>query len=86
MISKNIFKVEELFFIEGRGTIVTGILISGLLKKGMKVIINGKSSILTSIEIHNQSTETLLIGVPAGLLLSNINKKDVVIGNSYNFE
>jgi selenocysteine-specific translation elongation factor len=86
MINRSIFKVDDVFFIEGRGTIVTGTLISGLLKKGMKAIINGKSSALISIEAHNQSLESLSIGTPAGLLLSDINKKDVVKGNTYTFE
>ena len=70
----------------GRGTVVTGKLTDGLLRKGMKTSINGKQSEVLAIEAQNKSLETLTTGSVAGLLLSNVDKNDIQRGNSYFFE
>jgi len=81
----NSFQVEDIFSITGVGTIATGKMIQGSLRKGMKCIINGKQSEILSIEAKNETIETLTTGVSAGLLLSNVNKADIKIGDIYNF-
>lgn len=86
MISQTTFQVEDVFSIEGRGIVVVGKLIDGIARKGMKAVINGKQSEITSIEAENKSLESITIGMPAGLLLSNINKDDVQKGSAYHFQ
>jgi translation elongation factor EF-Tu-like GTPase len=86
MIDRIIFQVENIFSIEGRGTVVVGELIEGIARKGIKTIINGKQSEILTIESHNKSLESLTTGVPAALLLSNIKKDDVQKGNTYHFQ
>lgn len=86
MISQATFQVEDVFSIQGRGIVVVGKLTNGIAKKGMKGVINGKQSEITSIEAENKSLESITTGMPAGLLLSNISKDDVQKGNTYSFQ
>lgn len=86
MISQATFQVEDIFSIQGRGIVVVGKLTNGIAKKGMKSVINGKQSEITSIEAENKSLESITTGMPAGLLLSNINKDDIQKGNTYSFQ
>ena len=86
MLNQVSFQVEDIFSIMGRGIVVTGQLSSGFIKKGMKTVINGKQSEILSIESKNQSLESLNAGTPAGLLLSNIKKDDIVKGNILSFQ
>lgn len=86
MISQATFQVENVFYIQGRGIVVVGKLTNGIAKKGMKGVINGKQSEITSIEAENKSLESITTGMSAGLLLSNINKDDVQKGNTYSFQ
>jgi len=85
MKEKNIFKADDVFSIMGAGVIVVGKLNSGILKKGMKSIINGKNSEILKIESQKQSVELLNTGMSAGLFLSNISKDDIQNGE-YSFE
>lgn len=80
------FHSEDVFSIMGRGTVVAGKLTDGLLRKGMKTVINEKQSEILAIEAQNKSLESLTTGSVAGLLLSNVDKNDIQIGNSYSFE
>lgn len=86
MIDQTAFQVEDAFSITGRGTVVTGKLIKGIARKGMKSVINGKQSEILAIEAQNQSFESIATGMSAGLLLSNIEKDDIQRGNSYYFQ
>ena len=86
MTDKNIFKAEDVFSLEGLGTILAGKLTGGVLKKGMKATINGKVSEILKIESQKQSVELLNTGVPAGLFLNNISKDDIQKGSEYYFE
>ena len=86
MLSRNILKVDDVFHIDGVGTIVSGILSSGSLSKGMKTIINGKSSEIIRIEARNQTLELLTAGLSAGLVLSNVSKQDIQKGSEYLFQ
>ena len=64
------FQSEDIFSIMGIGTVVTGKLTEGFLRKGMKTTINGKQSEVLAIEAQNKSLESLATGAIAGLLLS----------------
>ncbi len=86
MLDKTIFQVEDVFSIEGRGTIAVGKLIGGTARKGMKSIINGKQSEILAIESQNKMLESLTVGIPAGLLLSNIKKDDISKRSTYSFQ
>lgn len=80
------FQVSDIFSILGRGSVVTGKLLSGIAKKGMKCQINGKQSEILAIEVPKNSLETLTPGIEAGLLLSNIEKNDTQKGAIINFQ
>jgi len=86
MNDRVLFQVEDVFFIEGVGTIAAGKLITGIAKIGMKSIINGKQSEILRIESHHKSVEYLKAGVPGGLFLSNIKKNDIQKGKEYHFQ
>jgi len=86
MINQATFQAEDVFSISGRGTIVVGKLTEGIAKKGMRGIVNGKQSEILEIEAQHQSLESLTTGIPAGLLLSNIEKSDIQKGNEYRFQ
>ncbi len=86
MIDEAIFQVEDVFSISGRGIVVAGQLIQGVVRKGMKGIINGKQTEILAIESRNTSLESLTVGMPAGLLLSNIEKDDIEKGHTYHFQ
>ncbi len=86
MTSQAMFQAEDVFSIAGRGTVVAGKLIRGVARKGMKSVINGKQSEILAIEAQNQSLEFITTGMPAGLLLSNIEKNDIQRGNTYYFQ
>ncbi len=77
------FQVEDVFSIQGRGTVVVGKLTDGLLRKGMKATVNGKQTEVMEIEINNQSIDSLAVGTPAGVLLSNLEKTDITKGNIF---
>lgn len=84
-MKRAIFKVQDVFFIEGVGTIASGQLIDGVAEKGMKAIINGKESAIISIEAHNKSLDQLTTGVQGAMILSNVKKSDLQIGANYTF-
>lgn len=77
------FQVEDIFSIQGRGTVIIGKLTDGLLRKGMKAVVNGKQTEVTEIEINNQSVDTLSVGNPAGVLLKDLEKSDIQKGDIY---
>lgn len=76
-----VFQIEDVFSITGRGTIIVGTLKEGTIRKGMKTNINGKETEILSIEQFHKTIDTLWErGSKAGLLLSNIDKKDISRG------
>ena len=84
MTPKAIFQIKDVFFIEGRGTVVAGVLKKGIIHKGMETTINGKIAKVISIEQYNRTLDTLWEqGSEAGLLLSGVGKKDVSQGEIY---
>ncbi len=76
--------VEDIFSIEGRGTVVTGRIERGVVKVGEEVEIVGiKATIkttITGIEMFNRSLDEGMAGDNAGLLLRSLKKEDVTRG------
>ena len=76
--------IEDIFSIEGRGTVVTGRIERGVVKVGEEVEIVGiKATIkttITGIEMFNRSLDEGMAGDNAGLLLRSLKKEDVTRG------
>jgi elongation factor Tu len=76
--------VEDVFSIEGRGTVVTGRIERGQIKVNEEVEIVGlgetKKTVVTGIEMFNKSLDSGMAGDNAGLLLRGIKKEDVERG------
>mgnify|MGYP001600765911 FL=1 len=76
--------VEDIFSIEGRGTVVTGRIERGKLKLGEEIEIVGLrptvKTVITGIEMFNRSLDEGQAGDNAGLLLRGTKKEDVERG------
>jgi elongation factor Tu len=76
--------VEDVFSIQGRGTVVTGRVERGLLKVNEEVEIVGltatKKTVVTGIEMFRKTLDEAIAGDNTGLLLRGIDKKDVERG------
>lgn len=76
--------VEDVFSIEGRGTVVTGRIERGKVKVGEEVEVIGlrdtRKTVVTGIEMFNKSLEEGMAGDNAGILLRGIEKEDVERG------
>ncbi len=76
--------VEDVFSIEGRGTVVTGRIERGVANVGDEVEIVGikdtVKSTVTGIEMFNKSLDKGMAGDNAGILLRGIKKEDVERG------
>ena len=76
--------VEDIFSIEGRGTVVTGRIERGKIKVGEEVEIVGlkdtSKTTVTGIEMFNKSLDEGLAGDNAGILLRGFKKEDVERG------
>jgi elongation factor Tu len=76
--------IEDIFSIEGRGTVVTGRIERGKAKVNEEVEIVGitptQKTIITGIEMFNKSLDEGLAGDNAGILLRGIKKEDVQRG------
>jgi elongation factor Tu len=76
--------VEDIFSIEGRGTVVTGKIERGIIKVGEDVEIVGlkptAKSTVTGIEMFNKSLNEGMAGDNAGVLLRGTKKEDVTRG------
>jgi len=73
--------IEDVFSIEGRGTVVTGRIDRGIVKVGDEVEIIGikdtQKTIVTGIEMFNKSLQQGQAGDNAGVLLRGTKKEDV---------
>ena len=71
--------VEDIFSIEGRGTVVTGKIERGIVKVGEEVEIVGikatVKSVVTGIEMFNKNLQEGMAGDNAGILLRGLKKK-----------
>ena len=76
--------IEDVFSIEGRGTVVTGRIDRGTIHINEEVEIVGlgdtKKTVVTGIEMFNKQLEEGRAGDNAGLLLRGIKKEDVERG------
>ena len=76
--------VEDIFSIEGRGTVVTGRIERGIVKINEEVEIVGlkdtQKTVVTGIEMFNKSLDEGRAGDNAGLLLRGVKKEDVERG------
>ena len=77
--------IEDVFSIEGRGTVVTGRIDRGLVKVGEEVEIVGMSmetskTTVTGVEMFNKSLQQGEAGDNAGILLRGTKKDDVQRG------
>jgi len=76
--------IEDIFSIEGRGTVVTGRIERGRVKVGEEVELVGfKDTVkttVTGIEMFNKQLEEGLAGDNAGILLRGLKKEDISRG------
>ncbi len=77
--------IEDVFSIEGRGTVVTGRIERGIIKVNEEVEIVGiredsKKTVVTGIEMFNKSLDQGQAGDNAGILLRGIKKDEVERG------
>ncbi|KKS37323.1 MAG: translation elongation factor Tu [Candidatus Sungbacteria bacterium RIFCSPLOWO2_12_FULL_41_11] len=76
--------VEDVFSIEGRGTVVTGRVERGKVKVNDEVEVIGlkptQKTIVTGIEMFNKSLDEGMAGDNAGILLRGLKKEDVERG------
>jgi elongation factor Tu len=72
--------VEDVFSIEGRGTVATGRIERGIVHTGDKVEIVGiretRSTVVTGVEMFNKTLDEGQAGDNVGLLLRGVKKKD----------
>jgi len=78
--------IEDIFSIEGRGTVVTGRIERGMVKIGEEVEIVGlrptTKTIITGIEMFNKSLSEGIAGDNAGVLLRGTKKEGVERGQA----
>ncbi|OHA81879.1 MAG: translation elongation factor Tu [Candidatus Yonathbacteria bacterium RIFCSPHIGHO2_01_FULL_51_10] len=76
--------VEDVFSIEGRGTVVTGKIERGIVKVGEEIEILGfKDAVkttVTGIEMFNKTLTEGMAGDNAGILLRGVKKEDITRG------
>ncbi|MCK5286158.1 MAG: elongation factor Tu, partial [Candidatus Pacebacteria bacterium] len=73
--------VEDVFSIEGRGTVATGKIERGVVKVGEEVEIVGlketTKTTVTGVEMFNKSLQEGMAGDNAGILLRGVKKEDI---------
>jgi elongation factor Tu len=76
--------IEDVFSIEGRGTVVTGRIERGIMRLNDEVELVGlrdtQKSVITGIEMFNKSLDEGRAGDNAGILLRGLKKEDVERG------
>jgi elongation factor Tu len=76
--------VEDIFSIEGRGTVVTGRIEKGEIKINEEVEIVGikptQKTVVTGMEMFNKQLDSAMAGDNAGLLLRGLKKEDITRG------
>jgi len=76
--------VEDIFSIEGRGTVVTGRIERGKVKVGEEVEIVGlgdtRKTTVTGIEMFNKSLDEGMAGDNAGILVRGLKKEEIERG------
>ncbi len=76
--------VEDIFTIEGRGTVVTGRIERGIVKLNEEIEIVGlkatQKTVVTGIEMFNKQLDEGRAGDNAGILLRGVKKEDIERG------
>ncbi len=76
--------IEDIFSIEGRGTVVTGRIERGIVKVGEDIEIVGikdtQKTTVTGVEMFNKSLDQGQAGDNAGILLRGVKKEDLTRG------
>jgi elongation factor Tu len=76
--------IEDIFSIEGRGTVVTGRIERGIIKISEEIEIVGlrdtRKTVVTGVEMFNKSLDEGRAGDNAGLLLRGVKKEEVERG------
>ena len=76
--------VEDIFSIEGRGTVVTGKVERGTVKVGEEVEVVGikdtQKTTVTGVEMFNKSLDQAQAGDNAGVLVRGLKKEDITRG------
>lgn len=76
--------IEDIFSIEGRGTVVTGKIERGIVKVGEEIEIVGihptQKSTVTGVEMFNKSLSQGQAGDNAGILLRGVKKEELTRG------
>ncbi len=76
--------IEDIFSIEGRGTVVTGRIERGIVKINEEVEIVGikptAKTVITGIEMFNKQLDEGMAGDNAGILLRGVKKEDIERG------
>jgi len=76
--------VEDIFSIEGRGTVVTGRIERGVVKVGEEIEIVGikdtTKSTVTGIEMFNKNLQEGMAGDNAGILIRGLKKEEITRG------
>jgi elongation factor Tu len=80
-----LLSVEDVFSIPGRGTVASGRVERGVLKRDMEVELVGKNAVpiktkVTDIETFKKSCEESRAGDNSGLLLRGVKREDVKRG------
>ncbi|MDR1867855.1 MAG: elongation factor Tu [Treponema sp.] len=79
-----IMPIEDVFTIQGRGTVVTGKVERGVLKLNEEVEIVGirptRKTVVTGMEMFNKTLESVQSGDNVGTLLRGVDKKEVERG------
>uniref|UniRef100_A0A0N4ZFG8 Elongation factor Tu, mitochondrial n=1 Tax=Parastrongyloides trichosuri TaxID=131310 RepID=A0A0N4ZFG8_PARTI len=83
--SEPLFAAEHIYTIQGRGTVITGKLERGILKKGDKVEIighdrEGLKSVISGLESFRKTVDVAEPGDQLGILLRGLGPKDVKRG------
>ncbi len=77
--------VEDIFMIRGRGIVVVGLIKSGVLKVGDKVIIKrqmeDKEAEITGIEMFGKKSKEAKAGEKVGVLLKDISENEIQPGD-----
>jgi elongation factor Tu len=76
--------IEDIFSIEGRGTVVTGRIERGVVKVGEEVEVVGikptAKTTVTGVEMFNKQLQEGMAGDNAGILLRGLKKDDITRG------
>jgi len=75
--------IDRVFTMKGFGTVVTGTVISGMLKTGdaVEVYPDRTRAKVRGIQVHNETTETAMIGQRAAVNLQGVEKENIQRGS-----